>query len=383
MIPMIPTEEHELVRQSVRDFAEKEIKPVARELDKHERFSLELTKRMGEMGLFGMVVSPDYGGHGMDYLAYIIAVEEVARVDGSQAATVAAHNSLGIGPLYQFGTEEQKKKYLPALCTGEALWSFGLTEAEAGSDSRGTKTSAFLENGEWKISGSKIFITNGATDITHGATVQAVSGEVNGKKEYSTIIVEQDTPGFEAITMHDKLCWRASNTSQLFFDDCRVPEGNLLGERGQGSKIMLETLDGGRLSIAAMGLGCAQGAYEMAIRYAKEREQFGKPLTQFQAISFKLADMATKIELGRNLLYKACWLKDNKKPFAKEAAMAKLYCSEIAKEVSDESVQVHGGYGLMGEYDIERFYRDQRILQIGEGTSEIQRLVISRHILNE
>ena len=380
---MIPTEEHELVRQSVRDFAEKEIKPVARELDKHEQFSLELTKRMGEMGLFGMVVSPDYGGHGMDYLAYIIAVEEVARVDGSQAATVAAHNSLGIGPLYQFGTEEQKKKYLPALCTGEALWAFGLTEPEAGSDSRGTKTTAVLENGEWKINGSKIFITNGATDITTGATVQAVSGEVNGKKEYSTIIVEQDTPGFEAITMHDKFCWRASNTSQLFFDNCRVPEGNLLGERGQGSKIMLETLDGGRLSIAAMGLGCAQGAYEMAIRYAKEREQFGRPLTQFQAISFKLADMATKIELGRNLLYKACWLKDNKKPFAKEAAMAKLYCSEIAKEVSDESVQVHGGYGLMGEYDIERFYRDQRILQIGEGTSEIQRLVISRHILSE
>ena len=380
---MIPTQEHELVRQSVRDFAEKEIKPVARELDKHEQFSVELTKRMGEMGLFGMVVPPEYGGHGMDYLAYIIAVEEVARIDGSQAATVAAHNSLGISPLYQFGTEEQKKKYLPALCTGEALWAFGLTEPEAGSDSRGTKTTAALEGGQWKINGSKIFITNGATDITIGATVQAVSGEANGKKEYSTIIVEQDTPGFEAMTMHDKFCWRASNTSQLFFDNCQVPENNLLGKRGQGSKIMLETLDGGRLSIAAMGLGCAQGAYEMAIRYAKEREQFGKPLTQFQAISFKLADMATKIELGRNLLYKACWLKDNQKPFAKEAAMAKLYCSEIAKEVSDESVQVHGGYGLMGEYDIERFYRDQRILQIGEGTSEIQRLVISRHILNE
>ena len=380
---MITTEEHELVRQSVRDFAEKEIKPIARELDKHEKFSKELTQQMGKMGLFGMVVSPDYGGHGMDYLAYIIAVEEVARVDGSQAATVAAHNSLGIGPLYQFGTEEQKKNYLPALCTGEALWAFGLTEAEAGSDSRGTKTTATLENGEWTINGSKIFITNGATDITTGVTVQAVSGQANGKKEYSTIIVEQGTPGFEATSMHDKLCWRASNTSQLFFDDCRVPEENLLGKRGQGSKIMLQTLDGGRLSIAAMGLGCAQGAYEMALRYAKEREQFGKPLTQFQAISFKLADMATKIELARNLLYKACWLKDNGKPFAKEAAMAKLYCSEIAKEVADEAVQIHGGYGLMAEYDIERFYRDQRILQIGEGTSEIQRVVISRHILNE
>jgi alkylation response protein AidB-like acyl-CoA dehydrogenase len=240
-----------------------------------------------------------------------------------------------------------------------------------------------LEGGQWAINGSKIFITNGATDITIGATVQAVTGDQNGKKEYSTIIVESGTPGFDAIAMHDKLCWRASNTSQLFFDNCKVPEANLLGERGMGSKIMLKTLDSGRLSIAAMGLGLAQGAFEMALRYAKERQQFGKPLTQFQAISFKLADMATKIELARNLLYKACWLKDNQKPFGKEAAMAKLYCSEMAKEVADDSVQIHGGYGLMGEYDIERFYRDQRLLQIGEGTSEIQRVVISRYVINE
>lgn len=374
------TEEHHMIRQSVRDFAEQEIKPVARELDRKEQFSIELTQKMGELGLFGIVVPEAYGGHGLDYLSYIIAVEELARVDGSQAATIAAHNSLGTGPLAQFGTEEQKKKYLPQLCTGKALWAFGLTEAEAGSDSRGTKTTAQLKDGEWNINGAKIFITNGSTDITVGVTVQAVSGEKDGKKEYSTIIVEADNLGFDAMEMHDKLCWRASNTSQLFFDNCRVPEGNLLGERGQGSKIMLQTLDGGRLSIAAMGLGLAQGAYEMAMQYAQERKQFGKPLTQFQAISFKLADMATKIELARNLLYKACWLKDNHQPFGKEAAMAKLYCSEIAKEVADEAVQVHGGYGLIGEYDIERFYRDQRILQIGEGTSEIQRLVISRHI---
>lgn len=374
------TEQHELVRNSVRDFAETVIKPVARELDKQEKFSLDLTHQMGEMGLCGMTISQEFGGQGMDYLSYIIAVEELARIDGSQAATIASHNSLGTGPLYNFGTQQQKEKYLPALCSGKSLWAFGLTEPEAGSDSRGSKTSANLQDGKWAINGSKIFITNGATDITAGATVQVVSDKKGDKKEFSTIIVESGTPGFEASEMHGKLCWRASNTSQLFFDNCVVPEENLLGQRGEGSKIMLKTLDSGRLSIAAMGLGLAQGAYEMALAYAKERKQFGQPISKFQAIAFKLADMATKIELARNLLYKACWLKDNDKPFGKEAAMAKLYCSEIAKEVSDEAVQIHGGYGLMDEYDIERFYRDQRILQIGEGTSEIQRMVISRHI---
>ncbi|WPP51401.1 acyl-CoA dehydrogenase family protein [Catalinimonas niigatensis] len=374
------TEQHELVRNSVRDFAETVIKPVARELDKQEKFSLEITRQMGDMGLCGMTISQEFGGQGMDYLSYIIAVEELARIDGSQAATIASHNSLGTGPLYNFGTQQQKEKYLPDLCSGKSLWAFGLTEPEAGSDSRGSKTSANLQDGKWAINGSKIFITNGATDITAGATVQVVSDKKGDKKEFSTIIVESGTPGFEASEMHGKLCWRASNTSQLFFDNCVVPEENLLGKRGEGSKIMLKTLDSGRLSIAAMGLGLAQGAYEMALAYAKERKQFGQPISKFQAIAFKLADMATKIELARNLLYKACWLKDNDKPFGKEAAMAKLYCSEIAKEVSDEAVQIHGGYGLMDEYDIERFYRDQRILQIGEGTSEIQRMVISRHI---
>lgn len=377
---MYTTEDHDLLRSSVREFAEKEIKPVAKELDKKELFSPELTRKMGEMGLFGMVVPEEYGGQGMDYLSYIIAVEEIARVDGSQAATLAAHNSLGVGPLNSFGSKEQKEKYLPSLCTGEALWAFGLTEPEAGSDSRATKTTARLENGSWVINGSKIFITNGATEITRGVTVQTVTGKEDGEKELSTILVEKGTPGFEATIMHGKMCWRASNTAQLFFDNCSVPEENLLGKRGQGSKIMLQTLDSGRLSIAAMGLGHAQGAFEMALRYGKERKQFGQPLTKFQAIAFKLADMATKIELARNLLYKACWLRDNGKPFGKEAAMSKLYCSEIAKEVVDDAMQIHGGYGLMEEYDIERFYRDQRLLQIGEGTSEIQRMVISRHI---
>lgn len=375
------SQEQELIRQTVRDFAEREIKPIARELDEKEEFSYELTKKIGELGLFGMNLPEKYGGQGLDTTSYIIAVEELARVDGSQAATLAAHNSLGIGPIFSYGTEEQKLKYLPKLCTGEGVWAFGLTEAEAGSDSRGTKTNARLENGNWIINGSKIFITNGASDISLGVTVQAVTKLFpDGNKEFTTIIVEKGTPGFKRIQMHGKMMWRASDTSELYFDDCQVPESNLLGEIGQGSKIMLSTLDNGRLSIAAMGLGLAQGAFEEALRYSNERKQFGKPISKFQITAFKLADMATKIELARNLLYKACWLKDTGKPFAKEAAMSKLYCSEIAREVADEAVQIHGGYGLMKDYPVERFYRDQRLLQIGEGTSEIQRLVISRHI---
>lgn len=375
------TEEQRMIRDTVRDFAEREIKPVAPALDEKGEFSYDLTKKMGELGLFGMYLPEKYGGQGLDTLSYIIAVEEIARVDGSQAATLAAHNSLGIGPLYVFGSEEQKMKYLPQLCSGEALWGFGLTEPNAGSDSRGTKTTAQLENGEWVINGSKIFITNGSCDISIGSTVQAVTKtHENGKKEFTTIIVERDTPGFKQVTMHGKMMWRASDTAELYFDDCRVPESNLLGKVGEGSHIMLHTLDSGRLSIAAMGLGCAQGAFELALQYANERKQFGKPIAKFQVNAFKLADMATKIELARNLLYKACWLKDAGKPYGKEAAMSKLYCSEIAKEVADEAVQIHGGYGLMKDYDVERFYRDQRLLQIGEGTSEIQRLVISRYI---
>jgi short-chain 2-methylacyl-CoA dehydrogenase len=377
------SEDHKMIRKTVRDFAEREIKPVARELDEKEEFSIEITRKMGELGLFGMTLPEEYGGSGMDTLSYIIAVEELARVDGSHAATLAAHNSLGIGPIYYYGTEEQKKKYLPQLCTGNALWAFGLTEPDAGSDSRGSKTTAELQGNEWVINGSKIFITNGSSSINIGATVQAVSSSKDGKKEFSTIIVDKGVPGFSALTMHGKMMWRASDTSQLFFDNCRVPKENILGKIGEGSKIMLSTLDNGRLSIAAMGLGCAQGAYELALRYSRERKQFGKAISEFQAIAFKLADMAMKIELARNLLYKACWMKDAGLPFGKESAMAKLYCSEIAREVADEAVQIHGGYGLMKEYDVERFYRDQRLLQIGEGTSEIQRLVISRYILKD
>jgi len=374
------SEEHNLIRQTVRDFAEREIRPVAKDLDEKGEFSYPLTKRMGELGLFGMNIPEKYGGQGLDTISYIIAVEEIARVDGSQAATLAAHNSLGIAPLLDYGNEEQKMKYLPLLCTGEALWAFGLTEPNAGSDSRGTKTTVVLENNEWVINGSKIFITNGASDIAVGATVQAVNTRADGGKEFTCVIVDRGTPGFKQLPMHGKMMWRASDTAQLFFEDCRVPEENLLGKVGQGSHIMLHTLDGGRLSIAAMGLGCAQGSYELAMAYAKERKQFGQPIIKFQVNAFKLADMDMKLELARNFLYKACWLKDQGRPYGKESAIAKLYCSEIAREVADEAVQIHGGYGLMKDYDIERMYRDQRLLQIGEGTSEIQRLVISRYI---
>ena len=375
------SKEQEMIRKEVRKFAHKEIAPVALELDEKEKFSSKLTKKMGEIGLFGMFVGEKYGGQGMDYLSYIIAVEEVARVDGSQAATVAAGNSLGIGPLYYFGSEEQKRKYLPKLCSGEALWGFGLTEPTAGSDAGGSTTTAVLENDSWILNGSKIFITNAACELTMGVTVQAITGtRENGKPEYSCFIVESGTPGFKAVPMHGKMMWRASNTAELYFDNLKIPRGNLLGKKGDGFHQMLKTLDGGRLSIGAMGLGGAQGAFDAGLKYAKTRKQFGQPISKFQAISFKLADCATEIECARNLLYKACWLRNQNRPFEKEAAMAKLYCSETMGRVANHAIQIHGGYGLMKDYNVERFYRDQKLLDIGEGTSEIQRIVISRYI---
>jgi alkylation response protein AidB-like acyl-CoA dehydrogenase len=375
------SKQQEMIRKEVRKFAEKEIAPIAADLDETETFSNDLTKKMGEIGLFGMFVPEKYGGQELDYISYIIAVEEVARVDGSQAATVAAANSLGIGPIYYFGSEEQKKKYLPKLSTGDALWGFGLTEPTAGSDAGGSKTNAVLDGNEWVINGSKIFITNAACDLSLGITVQAVTGKKpDGKNEYSCFLVEHGTPGFKAVPMHKKMMWRASNTAELYFDDVRIPKENILGEQGSGFHQMLQTLDGGRLSIGSMGLGGAQGAYEAALKYAQNREQFGKPISKYQAISFKLADAAIELECARNLLYKACWLKDNKRNFQKEAAMAKVYCSELMGRVANNAVQIHGGYGLMKEYDVERFFRDQKLLDIGEGTSEIQRMVISRYI---
>jgi short/branched chain acyl-CoA dehydrogenase len=381
MVDFELSKEQEMVRKEVRRFAQKEIFPVALELDESESFSADLTRKMGDIGLFGTIVSEKYGGQEMDYLSYIIAVEEVARIDGSQAATVAAGNSLGIGPIYYFGTEEQKKKYLPKLCSGEGLWGFGLTEPTAGSDAGGSKTTAVKDGNEWVINGSKIFITNAACELSLGVTVQAVTGKrESGRQEYTCFLVEHGTPGFKAVEMHRKMMWRSSNTAELYFDDVRVPAANVLGNVGDGFHQMLQTLDGGRLSIAAMGLGGAQGAFEMALKYANSREQFGQPISKFQAVAFKLADCAMEIECGRNLLYKACWLRDQKRPFAKEAAMAKLYCSELMGRVANHAVQIHGGYGLMKEYNVERFYRDQKLLDIGEGTSEVQRLVISRYI---
>jgi alkylation response protein AidB-like acyl-CoA dehydrogenase len=375
------TEEQNLTRRAVRDFAESEIAPIAQRLDEREEFSVDLTQKMARIGLLGCCVSEKYGGAGMGYVSYIIAVEELARVDGSHAATIAAANSLGVGPIYQFGNEKQKSEWLPKLCSGSMLAAFGLTEPEAGSDAGNSKTTAELRNRRWVINGRKIFITNSACPLTGLVIVQGVTGSrTDGKPELSCILVPASTSGFVAKEMKGKMMWRASNTGELFFDDCAVPEDNLLGSRGDGLHQMLATLDRGRLSIAAMGLGGSQGAFELGLQYANSRTQFGRPVASFQANAFKLADMALEIEAARNLLYKACWLLEKKRPFSLEAAMAKLYCSEVMHRCVHNAVQLHGGYGLMKDFRVERMYRDQRLLEIGEGTSEILRIVIARNI---
>ena len=371
---------HEAYRQKVREFAEAIIKPEAEELDKEEKFSPEITRKMGQAGLFGITLPKEFGGQGLDTLSYIIAIEELSRVDASQAGTVAAHNSLGITPIFEYGTQQQKEKYLPKLTTGDHLWAFGLTEETAGSDARGTKTRGVKEDNQWVINGSKRYITNSANELTLGATLQVMTTDENGKEKLTSILVEKDTQGFSSERMTGKMMWRASDTGRIKLDNCRVPVSNTLGKEGQGARYMLKTLDAGRLSIAAMGVGLAQGAFELALDYAQKREQFGQPISKFQSISFKLADMDMKLELARNTLYKGCMLKDQGKPFAREAAIAKLYSSEIAREIADEAIQIFGGAGLFKNNPIERFYRDQRILQIGEGTSEILRFVIARHL---
>jgi short/branched chain acyl-CoA dehydrogenase len=370
------SDEHELVRRTVRDFAVQRVAPVAEELDREHRFPYELVAELAQLGLMGMTIPEEYGGAGADTLSYAIAVEELTRVDSSVAITVAAHHSLGTLPIFQFGTEEQKREWLPQLASGEKLAAFGLTEPEAGSDAGATRTSAELRDGEWVINGSKMFITNAGTDISACVTITALTGD----DEISNIIVPNGTPGYEVAPPMQKLGWRASDTRELSFRDVRVPEGNLLGPRGKGFQQFLEILDGGRISVAAMGVGLAQGAYDLASRYAKERRQFGRPIAAFQAVQFALADMATEIEAGRSMVYKAAWLKDQGRPFAKEAAMAKLFTGELSNRAANAALQIHGGYGFMDEFPISRLYRDQKILEIGEGTNEVQRMVIAKHL---
>jgi short-chain 2-methylacyl-CoA dehydrogenase len=368
--------EHELVRRTVREFAEERVAPVAEELDREHRFPYELVAELADLGLMGMPIPEEYGGGGTDTLAYAIAIEELTRIDSSVAITVAAHTSLGTMPIYLFGSEEQKREWLPQLASGQKLGAFGLTEPGAGSDAGATRTRAELRDGQWVVNGSKIFITNAGTDISGLVTITALTGE----HEVSNIVVPNGTPGYEISSQMRKLGWRASDTRELSFKDATVPEGNLLGARGEGFRQFLEILDGGRISVAAMGVGLAQGAYDLAFRYAQEREQFGKPIASFQAVQFQLADMAVEIEAGRNLVYKAAWLKDQGRPFAKEAAMAKLYTGELSHRVANAALQIHGGYGFMDESAISRLYRDQKILEIGEGTNEVQRMVIARHL---
>jgi short/branched chain acyl-CoA dehydrogenase len=370
------TQEQELVRRTVREFAESKIAPVAAELDREHRFPYDLVRELAELGLMGMTIPEEYGGAGTDTVSYAIAVEELTRIDSSVAITVAAHHSLGTLPIFYFGNEEQKREWLPQLASGEKLAAFGLTEPEAGSDAGATRTTAELRDAQWIVNGSKIFITNAGTDISACVTITARTGE----GEISNVIIPNGSPGYEISGPMEKMGWHASDTRELAFRDVSVPEGNLLGERGQGFNQFLEILDGGRISVAAMAVGLAQGAYDLAARYAQEREQFGRAIAKFQAVQFRLADMATEIDAGRNLVYKAAWTKDQGRPFGKEAAIAKLYTGEMSNRVVNSALQVHGGYGYMDEFAISRLYRDQKILEIGEGTNEVQRMVIARHL---
>ncbi len=368
--------EHELIRDTVRAFAVEKVAPVAEELDREHRFPYELVAEMAGLGLMGIPIPEEYGGGGGDTLSYAIAVEELTRIDSSVAITVAAHTSLGTMPIFLFGSEEQKREWLPDLASGRRLAAFGLTEPGAGSDAGSTATTAELRDGSWVIDGAKMFITNAGTDITACVTITARTGE----DEVSNLVVPNGTPGYEISAPMQKLGWRASDTRELSFQGCAVPEGNLLGPRGEGFRQFLEILDGGRISVAAMGVGLAQGAYDLAYAYALERQQFRRPIASFQAVQFQLADLATEIEAGRALVYRAAWLKDEERPFALAAAQAKLYTGLLSNRAANVALQIHGGYGFMDEFPISRLYRDQKILEIGEGTNEVQRMVIARHL---
>ena len=371
--------EHELVRSTVREFATQRVAPVAEELDREARFPYELVAELAELGLMGMTIPEEYGGAGADTLSYAIAIEELTRVDSSVAITVAAHHSLGTLPIYYYGNEEQKRAWLPDLASGNKLAAFGLTEPGAGSDAGASRTTAELRDGQWIVNGSKIFITNAGTDITACVTITARTGD----DEISNIIVPNGTAGYEISKPMKKLGWHASDTRELSFEDCAVPEENLLGPRGKGFHQFLEILDGGRISVAAMGVGLAQGAYDLALAYAKERHQFGRPIASFQAMQFRLADMATEIEAAELLTLRAAWRLDQGRMSDADAAMAKLYASEMLGRVTDQAVQIFGGMGVMSDLPVERFWRDARIERIWDGTSEIQRHIISRSMLRE
>ena len=374
------TDEQRLLRDTVRDFANQEVKPVAEELDRTKSFPYELVKKMGELGLMGIPFPEEYGGGGAGTLAYALAVEEMTRIDSSVAITMAAHTSLGTMPIYLWGTDEQKDDWLPRLCSGEKLAAFGLTEPEAGSDAGNTQTRAALDGGEWVVNGAKQFITNSGTDISGCVTITAVTGQENGNKEISNIMVPNGTPGYEPGESYRKMGWNASDTRPLAFDDCRVPEGNLLGRRGDGFKQFLQILDGGRIGVAAMGVGLAQGALDEAISYSKERRAFGQPIGKFQAIQAKIADLSAQIEAARLLVYRAALEKDRGDSFTLTAAQAKLITGRLAVRATEEAVQIHGGYGYIEEYPVCRFYRDAKILTIGEGTDEVQQMVIARQL---
>jgi short-chain 2-methylacyl-CoA dehydrogenase len=374
------SDEQRLLRDTVRDFARQEVGPVAEELDRTKAFPYELVGKMGELGLMGIPFPEQYGGGGADTLAYALAVEELTRVDSSVAITMAAHTSLGTMPIALWGSDEQKDDWLPALCSGKKLAAFGLTEPEAGSDAGNTKTQAKLEGGEWVVNGAKQFITNSGTEISGCVTITAVTGADNGGREISNLIVPNGTPGFEPGEPYRKMGWNASDTRPLSFDDCRVPEGNLLGRRGDGFKQFLQILDGGRIGVAAMGVGLAQGALDEAISYAKERRAFGQPIGKFQAIQAKIADISAQIEAARLLVYRAAMLKERGEPYTLTAAQAKLITGRLAVRATEEAVQIHGGYGYIEEYPVCRFYRDAKILTIGEGTDEVQQMVIARQL---
>jgi len=372
-------EEQLAIRETCREFAEQEIKPLAEEMDRTAAFPYELMRKMGELGLLGLPFPEEYDGAGADFLSYCIAIEEISRGDVSVGITMEAHTSLGASPFFLFGSEEQKERYLPPLARGEQLWSFGLTEPEAGSDSGGTRTRAVLRDGSWHINGSKAFITNAGTAITGGVTITAVTGKrPDGHNEITNIIVPKGTPGYIIGNSYKKMGWKASDTRPLTFEDCIVPEGDILGERGDGFKQFMEILDGGRIAIAALSVGLAQACLDEALSYAKERKQFGQPISKFQGIQFKLADMDTEIELARLMYYKAAWLHIQGQPYTREASMAKLFASETAKRAADQAVQIHGGYGFMDEFPVSRYWRSVKINEIGEGTSEVQRMVIAK-----